>query len=1491
MGRQLKEQTEKNSKLRELEKRNQQITYWRALSYRLMNISSNAPWFTNYPNIDHWRLCELETACRMRPKLEPNLNFDLHMNASAERDGICLSYIMQSQLYPFSLSINTSESETTVRPNRYSLSTLETPCSDSSADQLVNDDRNKIYLMSHLIKRPQLSNQSSTEEFDDHEESISNDDDDDTRKRIREFATDNNRRGTLVPDLSLKTPTCDNYPQGQSAILFQAGQMTETNTDDMKTSPTRNASPFVCAKIIHHNESSQSSISETFRNSSANSIPQTQKGKGVLLSVNAQLVTAIKVFQGVLTLTQNRLTFEASIDSLISSAEMDITTSSSGLNPINNNASAAQFFLPTGYKVVSLKINEQEAKSDDSSSLLCIQYTWSLSKLREIHLRRYNLRRSAVEIFLENNSNYFFNFETKIRNKFYSLIMSLQLPRMIYTEGRNPREVLKLSGLTERWMNREISNFEYLMRLNTIAGRTFNDLGQYPIFPWILANYTSSEIDLNSEHTFRDLSRPIGLANPKFIKEIRDKYNSFEDPSGMIQKFHHGTHYSSAAGVLHYLVRMEPFTTYHIHLHGNKFDVADRQFYSIPSTWQFILDSPNDNKDYKQRGPAAVEALNIFNFVTYEGAIDLDKIENVYEREAMESMIQNFGQTPSQLFKVQHPKRLTHTEWLSSLINQRRLPVINLLTITGSNIDHLNLEHSESIQRKSQQETVYTPNSSRTSTFFQRMLFDTSGNEYFNSILTTHTLVDQMELLPQDNTSLKQLIHQNWTITKSLSVDNIALSIQVLKFASKSVLTYLTPVYLAVVPAFCRPPRTDSNIFNFSENNLNSESNHQSVSSNSGLKARLLSTVNFESPGPSSLFKSPSVSGTSKSYWERLASAVFMLNNRGVVNRYFWIPSDQMQMMDDTGNNEPMEPYNLLCDSNHQQQYGSIGPLDHSWMQFILKTNYTNLDSIFSLNSNKIKESSSSSSSSLLFTNHVVGSQLFTLSLDDRWLFAGGRWDGRLTIYNMHKSQVEAILTSPHSDTISCVNIDSARSLIDRLPFINRGDYEKMDKLSTTGQVMNTTRTRYIITGSRDGTCAIWDFDMLDGDEDEQITETRSDEAPLSNISVNESQFSAFSQKVSRKNNEFFGSADCLESITTYVSESPRTSVGHGPRSATLARTRSISSGNIVEDKSSEQTLPTKLLSNKICLPQTGCIIQYKNAGIAFYPPRLPISSNYAKPKSLAKIIRFFHGNGCGNPVTCVALNISLDTALMSTDYNREVYLFSAKLSTWSRVLKLGDVAMEADGLHFPIYTHPKSQIFSYSYTYSVHHLLVAPRLGLIYVQWNYTPQLFASKSSIGEQEVGPHLSLFNPTGEKLSEVAPLTYTDDYAKLSLQERRQAVVTRMSLTSTPITSRSHCNDNNNNNNSCSEKQDNSDTDNQRCIISQHILISFNTGHLIIMLAETLVPIRCLRLEEGITDMSLASSLTASGHLIEGFHLMISLVNSDLVVFRSVRRKNK
>lgn len=44
-----------------------------------------------------------------------------------------------------------------------------------------------------------------------------------------------------------------------------------------------------------------------------------------------------------------------------------------------------------------------------------------------------------------------------------------------------PKLISATPFLLQKWVLREISNFEYLMQLNTIAGRTYNDLSQYPV--------------------------------------------------------------------------------------------------------------------------------------------------------------------------------------------------------------------------------------------------------------------------------------------------------------------------------------------------------------------------------------------------------------------------------------------------------------------------------------------------------------------------------------------------------------------------------------------------------------------------------------------------------------------------------------------------------------------------------------------------------------------------------------------------------------------------------------------------------------------------------------------------------------------------------------------------------------------------------------------------------------------------------------------------
>jgi hypothetical protein len=59
----------------------------------------------------------------------------------------------------------------------------------------------------------------------------------------------------------------------------------------------------------------------------------------------------------------------------------------------------------------------------------------------------------------------------------------------------------------------------------------------------------------------------------------------------------------------------------------------------------------------KQKGEAAIEAVNVFHHLSYQGARDVDNIEDPMERLATIGIIHNFGQTPHQVFQRAHPHR------------------------------------------------------------------------------------------------------------------------------------------------------------------------------------------------------------------------------------------------------------------------------------------------------------------------------------------------------------------------------------------------------------------------------------------------------------------------------------------------------------------------------------------------------------------------------------------------------------------------------------------------------------------------------------------------------------------------------------------------------------------------------------------------------------------------------------------------------------------
>ncbi|KHJ48056.1 Beige/BEACH domain protein [Trichuris suis] len=60
---------------------------------------------------------------------------------------------------------------------------------------------------------------------------------------------------------------------------------------------------------------------------------------------------------------------------------------------------------------------------------------------------------------------------------------------------------------------------------------------------------------------------------------------------------------------------------------------------------------------YKQRGPEAVRATNVFYYLTYEGVVDLSVFDDPTVKQALENQVRHFGQTPAQLLFEPHTPR------------------------------------------------------------------------------------------------------------------------------------------------------------------------------------------------------------------------------------------------------------------------------------------------------------------------------------------------------------------------------------------------------------------------------------------------------------------------------------------------------------------------------------------------------------------------------------------------------------------------------------------------------------------------------------------------------------------------------------------------------------------------------------------------------------------------------------------------------------------
>lgn len=158
-----------------------------------------------------------------------------------------------------------------------------------------------------------------------------------------------------------------------------------------------------------------------------------------------------------------------------------------------------------------------------------IRHEIKLTSIRYLLPRQINHHPIAIEVFTKEGESILISFEQVKTNEVVNRINMLHYISSIGAPQNFAKE----------WSLRKLSNFEYILLLNILSGRSYSTLSMYPIFPWVLKDYDSEVLDLNNSDVYRDLSKPIAKLKSNFFER------SFLIPKDII----------------YYLQAVEPFMT------------------------------------------------------------------------------------------------------------------------------------------------------------------------------------------------------------------------------------------------------------------------------------------------------------------------------------------------------------------------------------------------------------------------------------------------------------------------------------------------------------------------------------------------------------------------------------------------------------------------------------------------------------------------------------------------------------------------------------------------------------------------------------------------------------------------------------------------------------------------------------------------------------------------------------------------------------------
>ena len=239
--------------------------------------------------------------------------------------------------------------------------------------------------------------------------------------------------------------------------------------------------------------------------------------------------------------------------------------------------------------------------------------------------RKYYFKKTCLEIFTVNKKSYFFRFKEDELEKAYTNIKhymksdksakgdkgDIEDISIEYTKYEdkigffNKKQYIKKSdfyndtfipitndiksmnmkNIYDQWIKWEISTLRLITMLNLYANRSFNDINQYPVFPWISLEYGCEFLS----NIIRPFGTPMGMLD--FNSEVAARKESFistwklscEENEEESDRYR--SHYSTSLYITYYLVRVFPFSSMRIELQGKNFDDPHRLFNSMKDSF------------------------------------------------------------------------------------------------------------------------------------------------------------------------------------------------------------------------------------------------------------------------------------------------------------------------------------------------------------------------------------------------------------------------------------------------------------------------------------------------------------------------------------------------------------------------------------------------------------------------------------------------------------------------------------------------------------------------------------------------------------------------------------------------------------------------------------------------------------------------------------------------------------------------------------------